>query len=107
MSKIFFPVYKNFLADSYIKAFILNAIALAIISALSIETRSYLDTLGRDVKGKWTLSNFTKTAIVFFSAFVVAIVVYLLLYFLVGFGGGMLTTHKQSRSLINSYKNIK
>lgn len=94
------PLYKNFLADTIMKAFILNSIAVAIISALSIQIRSYLDTLGRDVKGGWDLSNLTKTIIVFTSAFLVAIVVYLLLYVVVGFGGGMLTRNKNVRSLI-------
>lgn len=99
MAKRTLPIYKNFFADTFMKAFILNAIAVAVISALSIEIRSYLDTLGRDVKGGWSLSSITKTIIVFTSAFMVAIVVYLILYFLVGFGGGMLTTHKRIHSL--------
>jgi Na+/proline symporter len=93
------PLYKNFFANTFIKAFILNAIAVAIISALSIEIRSYLDTLGRDVKGGWKLTDLTKTLIVFSSAFLVAILVYLILYLVVGFGGGMITTHKKIKSL--------
>ena len=94
------PLYKNFFADTIMKAFILNSIAVAIISALSIQIRSYLDTIGRDVKGGWDLSNLTKTIIVFTSAFLVAIMVYLLLYAGGGFGGGMLTRNKNVKSLI-------
>ena len=37
------PLIKNFMATTYIKAFILNAVAAAVIAALSIEMRSYLD----------------------------------------------------------------
>ena len=100
MAFIKLPLYKNFFADTLIKAFVLNAIAVAVISALSIEIRSYLDTLDRDVQGGWYLSDFTKTIIVFTSAFLVAIIVYLLLYIVVGFGGGMLTNYKKSKSLM-------
>ena len=88
------PLYKNFFADTFIKAFILNAISVAVISALSIEMRSYLDAVGRDAKGSWNLNDPTKTIIVFTSAFIVAIIVYILLYVIVGFGGGMLTSKK-------------
>jgi len=106
MAKKGLPIYKNFFANTFIKAFILNAIAVAVISALSIEIRSYLDTLGRDVKGGWNLTDFTKTLIVFSSAFIVAIIVYLILYFLVGFGGGMLTSHKKVRSLTRQVRSV-
>lgn len=106
MAKKRLPVFKNFFANTFMKAFILNAIAVAVISALSIEIRSYLDTLGRDVKGGWNLTDFTKTLIVFSSAFMVAILVYLILYFTVGFGGGMLTTHKKVRSLTKPVRSI-
>ncbi|MHA2082801.1 MAG: hypothetical protein ACXABD_03495 [Candidatus Thorarchaeota archaeon] len=85
-----FPLIKNFLATTYIKAFILNAIAAAIIAALSIEMRSYLDRVGRKAKGGWDLSDASKTLIVFVSGFTVAMIVYAVMYLLVGFGGGML-----------------
>ena len=86
------PLVKGFFATTYFKAFILNAITVAIIAALSIEVRSYLDYVGRKAKGGWDLSDSAKTLIVFVSAFSVAIVVYVSLYVLVGFGGGMLTS---------------
>ncbi len=84
------PLIKNFMATTYIKAFILNAIAAAVIAALSIEMRSYLDRVGRKAKGGWDLSDASKTLIVFISGFTVAMVVYALMYVFVGFGGGML-----------------
>lgn len=93
------PLYKKFFADTITKAFILNAIAVAIISALSIEIRSYLDIIGRDAKGGWNLSDYTKTLIVFTSAFVVAIIVYIILYVIVGFGGGMLASKSSIKKL--------
>tara|TARA_B100001250_G_C19770954_1_gene777156 strand:- start:701 stop:1006 length:306 start_codon:yes stop_codon:yes gene_type:complete len=85
------PLIKNFFATTYFKAFVLNAISVAIIAALSIEMRSYLDRIGVKAKGGWDLSDPTKTAIVFVSGFTIAMMVYLLLYVFVGFGGGMLT----------------
>ena len=85
-----FPLIKWFRATTYFKAFILNAIAVAIIAALSIEMRSYLDRQGRKVKGGWDLSDATKTTIVFVSGFTIAMMVYVIMYIIVGFGGGML-----------------
>ena len=85
------PLIKSFFATTFLKAFILNAISVAVIAALSIEMRSYLDRVGRNVKGGWDLSDLTKTAIVFISGFTVAMLVYFILYIFVGFGGGMLT----------------
>ena len=89
-SFITFPLIKNFSATTYLKAFILNAIAAAVIAALSIEMRSYLDRVGRKAKGGWDLSDTAKTIIVIVSGFTVAIVVYVIMHLLVGFGGGML-----------------
>ena len=86
------PLIRGFFATTYFKAFILNAVTVAIIAALSIEMRSYLDSAGRKAKGGWDLSDPAKTLIVFVSAFTVAIIVYMSLYVLVGFGGGMLTS---------------
>ena len=86
-----FPLIKVFFATTYFKAFILNAVAAAIIAALSIEMRSYLDRQSRKVKGGWELSDATKTIIVFVSGFTIAMIVYVLMYIFVGFGGGMLT----------------
>jgi hypothetical protein len=85
------PLIKTFLATTYLNAFILNAIAVAVIAALSIEMRMYLDDIGRKAKGGWNLSDLSKTAIVFISGFIIAMFVYFVLYVLVGFGGGMLT----------------
>ena len=86
-----FPLIEGFRATTYFKAFILNAIAVAIIAALSIEMRSYLDRQSLKVKGGWNLSDATKTTIVFVSGFTIAMIVYVTMYTIVGFGGGMLT----------------
>ena len=85
-----FPLIKGFFATTYFKAFMLNAIAAAVISALSIEMRSFLDRQSQKVKGDWNLSDATKTGIVFFSGFTIAMIVYAIMFVFVGFGGGML-----------------
>ena len=99
------PIFKHFYANTFLKAFILNAFALAIISALSIETRIYLDSIGKKVKDA-SLSNFTKTVIVFISAFIVGTVIYLLMYIFVGFGGGMLTAVPHWRPLTKPVSSV-
>ena len=88
--KAIFPLFHNFKATTFIKAFILNAIAVSLITTSSIQTREYLDDIGRKEKGGWNLSNFTKSVIVLFVSFICSLFVYLLLFLITGFGGGML-----------------
>ncbi len=88
--KAIFPLFHNLRATTFIKAFILNAIAVSLITTLSIQTREYLDDIGRKEKGGWNLSSFTKSVIVLFVSFICSLFVYLLLFLIAGFGGGML-----------------
>jgi len=92
-----FPLTTGFRGTSLLKAFFLNAICLAIVSALSIQVRQYLDRLGRKAKGGWALSDFSKTAIVSLSGFSVAVTVYFVLWALLGYGGGMVASRKLAR----------
>ena len=79
------PIIQNFRANTITKAFILNALAIAITAALSIELRRILNR-------KLTNTNdVTKTFIVFVFAFVIAIFTYTLLHVIFGYGGGMLS----------------
>ena len=100
------PFFKHFYANTFLKAFILNAFALGVISALSIETRIYLDYVGKQVKSTHHLTDFTKTVIVFISAFIVGTVIYLLMYIFVGFGGGMLTAVPHWRPLTKPVSSV-
>ena len=86
------PLIKGFFATTYLRAFFLNALAVAAIAALSIEMRSYLDHLGLKADGGWELTDLEKTVIVFVSGFTIAMLIYASLYAVVGFGGGMLTS---------------
>ena len=91
-----FPLTTGFRGTTLFRAFFLNAICLAIVSALSIQVRQYLDRLGRKAKGGWALSDFSKTAIVSLSGFSVAVTVYFVLWALLGYGGGMVANRKLS-----------
>ena len=85
-----FPLIKNFRATTIPKAFLLNAIAAALIAALSIEMRIYLDNKDVENTKNWNLTERQKAGIVFITAFVVAIITYYTLHLLTGFGYGML-----------------
>ena len=65
MKKNIFPLVKHFRATTIKHAFFLNAFASAIIAALSIEMRSYLDFHDLKSDHKWNLSERQKTLIVF------------------------------------------
>ena len=92
-----FPLTTGLRGTTILKAFLLNAFALAIVSALSIEVRQVLDRLGRKEKGGWALSDASKTAIVIVSAFSVALGVYFLLWMFVGYGGGQIASKEINR----------
>ena len=79
------PIIQNFRANTITKAFILNALAISITAALSIELRRVLD---RDME---KMSDTMKTFIVFAFAFAIAIFTYTLLHVIFGYGGGMLS----------------
>jgi len=98
-----FPVLKNFYATSIFKAFILNAIAVALIATMAVELRKELN----DVKGRFyllvnplfqgnELTERQKAIVVAIASFLGAILVYHFMYFLFGFGGGMLTSNVNS-----------
>lgn len=97
------PVLKNFYATSIFKAFILNAIAVALIATMAVELRKELD----DVKGSFyllvnplfagnELTERQKAIVVAIASFLGAILVYHFMYLIFGFGGGMLTSKTQS-----------
>lgn len=99
MVKTKFPVVKNFYATSIFKAFILNAIAVALIATMAVELRKELN----DVKGRFyllvnplfagnELTERQKAIVVAIASFLGAILVYHFMYLLFGFGGGMLTS---------------
>lgn len=92
-----FPLTTNFRSYSYFNAFILNALATALIAALAIEFRLALDNrksvVYKFVNGIFygeELHEYQAFLTEFVLTFVVAFLVYQLLYVMFKFGGGML-----------------
>jgi hypothetical protein len=92
------PLIKSFYATTVLKAFILNAIAVALIATFAVEIRRELD----DVKSQFYLfinpffagsamTERQKAVVVALASFLGAILVYHIMYVVFGFGGGMLT----------------
>jgi len=82
------PVIRGFYANSFIKAFVLNAIAVAMVAASSVELRQLLN---EEKSGAYLffnnflnggkLSEVQKAVIVFVGSFVFAMFTYLFLFF--------------------------
>ena len=93
------PIIGGFYANTILKAFILNAIAVAMVAACSVELRQLLNEeksgtymfFNKFLSGG-TLTEVQKAVIVFIGSFVFALMTYLFLFILFGFGGGMLTS---------------
>lgn len=93
------PVIRGFYANSFLKAFVLNAIAVAMVAAGSVELRQLLN---EEKSGTYLffnkyfsggkLSEVQKATIVFVGSFIFAMLTYLFLFLFFGFGGGMLTS---------------
>ena len=77
------PWFKGFRATSLRKAFILNALAAALVSSAAVIVKDRLDA---DTK----LGYMDKYKIVLVVTFTASILVYYILFILFGFGGGML-----------------
>lgn len=100
-------LFKDFKSTSYAKAFILNSIAIGLSAAVGIEVRSRLQKINLttqirqyisggvdeqiDKSGfKDTMTEGIKFIITFLFSFGVSILVFFILHYLFGFGGGML-----------------
>ena len=85
------PLIKNFQSTTIWKAFLLNAIATTVIvlAALIIKDhlQRYVDVFGREVTGT---QNIRELAITLGVTFASAIITYTFLYYIFGFGQGML-----------------
>ena len=98
-----FPLTTKFRSTNLFKAFILNAVITAITSALLVELRlqlqdnkktffkNYITKVVKPDKDN-NLHNYQKVLAVFITGIVVSFIVYNLMYYLLSFGGGMLTT---------------
>jgi hypothetical protein len=77
----------QFKSTTLINAFILNALASALIAVTAVEVRQYIR------ESKQYVTEEQKARQVFIVTFGVALFVYTLLHVLFGFGGGMLSNN--------------
>ena len=82
------PVFKNFKSTDLLNAFILNALSTAVIASMTLVFDEALSNVSE--KHKWTLSIHLRRFIAFLLAFLSGLICYLVLYFFLGFGGGMI-----------------
>jgi len=76
---------KGFKSTTLVNAFILNALASALIAVTAVEMRQSLN------ENKLYVTERQKAQQVFLTTFSVAIGVFIILHVVVGFGGGMLS----------------
>jgi uncharacterized BrkB/YihY/UPF0761 family membrane protein len=84
------PLINNFYATNVWYAFILNSILTSVIIVVSITTKQALDNFvykDADQDNKTTFGNITLTFIV---TFIISMISFSLMYFIFGFGGGLL-----------------
>lgn len=86
---------KGFRSTSYAKAFILNAIANTIIVLVALFLKAEFERLQND--NVPSLSTGLIFAIIS-STFLAALIAYTALYFLFGFGGGMMVSEETGKS---------
>jgi hypothetical protein len=87
----FFPLIKNFKANTIFKAFIINAFIVCIISGLTIEFRLYLEAQKKKTDFFFVPSDKQKIIFTVAMGFIVSIICYLLFFVLIGYGGGLIS----------------
>ena len=87
----------NFRSTSFLKAFILYAIVTAISASLAIEIRlsmenekSHIYKLVNPLTPENGITHIHKIAATIFITFIASIIIYHIMYFIFGWGGGML-----------------
>jgi uncharacterized membrane protein len=91
------PLIRNFRATDVWKAFILNSLLTSVIILVSITSKQYLDNFIEDDDTNETGKNIRKTSlqnilISFLLTFIICMLSYTIMYYIFGFGGGMITT---------------
>lgn len=87
---------KTFKADTYFKAFILNAMVSAIVVVFATEFKYFWErTINLSPWESYTDNQ--RIGIVMIATFLATLLVYQIMYFLLGFGGGLITTNKSVR----------
>jgi heme/copper-type cytochrome/quinol oxidase subunit 2 len=95
------PLIKNFQATDVWKAFILNSLLTSIVILVSITLKQSLDNYvfvnnHNDDQHDKVVRKSTSVSILFtlFVTFVVSMISYTIMYFIFGYGGGMIVQQK-------------
>ena len=95
------PLTDKLLAESVFKAFIINAIATSTIAIIIVVVDSYTQELHE--KYNWSINRALTRFIGFLISLFIAFLVYLLLWVVIGFGGGQLSAIKEPPKLMVEY----
>ncbi len=88
------PLINNFRSTNIWKAFILNSLAASIVIVIGISIKSHFDTYtvkNTDENNIERETNFKSISLTIFFTFAASLLAYTIMYFIFGFGGGMLT----------------
>ena len=85
------PLIQNFKSTSILKAFILNAITASLVIVIGIAVKDHFDTYIIDDKNNVKrTTNFLSIFLTIIFTFLTALISYTIMYYVFGFGGGML-----------------
>ena len=87
------PLFKQFTATNLRNAFILNALATAIMIVIAVFVQKSVDNLIRPGDDKMSFRSLLAS---FLATFIAGLITYAFLFWLFGFGGGMLTSSDKS-----------
>lgn len=88
-------ITSKFRATTIPKTFIINAIVIAIIATVGIETKSFMNRkITKTNSDNYELSEVSKAFITLGSTFLAGLITYTIMYILFNFGGGMLAPNK-------------
>lgn len=104
----FKPLFKGMRATNILIAFILNAFVAALIATIIVEVRTdmnknktavfkFIDDIVERFDPNPFKTEFRKMIYTFIAGFFVSLIVYNVLYVLIGYGGGMLAMKRPSK----------
>ena len=82
------PVFKHFRSTDLLNAFVLNALATAVIATMTVVIDDELTLMSETYN--WNMNNSVRRLIAFVLAFLVGLFCYLIMYFFLGYGAGMI-----------------
>jgi len=87
------PLIRNFRSTTIWKAFILNSIAAALVIVIGITVKDHVDTYTVDSQPDKIQrnTNVMSISLTILFTFLTSLLAYTIMYFVFGFGGGMLT----------------